>query len=219
MHTKFFFARSFWTPPLSEVSKRGWREGVGDEQPPQNSPKNSPEMCPPSPKGGIGKRVQKRGLNLSEGSGTFRQTFRDTPDSSFRNPRKTNFQSENSRRLWLFTIRCWKGFPANFDAAGKWFPDFPAVRNAIPAKVSAFSGKENGCWKIGCACGNAAGFSPPRPPQPSWVLLIQGRARTFRPPPLRVEKTPTPPGSLRTQKVNLCALFSYLKKVGRISGP
>ena len=35
-----------------------------------------------------------------------------------------------------------------------------------------FPAKESGCWKIGRACGNAAGFSPPRPPQPSWVLLI-----------------------------------------------
>ena len=64
-----------------------------------------------------------------------------------------------------------ESFPANFDAAGKSFPDFPTARNAIPAKVSAFSGKENGCWKIGPASGNAAGFSPPRPPRPSWVLL------------------------------------------------
>ena len=28
-------------------------------------------------------------------------------------------KSENSRRLWLSEIPCWKGFPANFDAAGK----------------------------------------------------------------------------------------------------
>ena len=32
--------------------------------------------------------------------------------------------SENSRRLWLSEIPCWKGFPANFDAAGKFFPIF-----------------------------------------------------------------------------------------------
>ena len=57
--------------------------------------------------------------------------------------------SENSTRLWLSEIPCWKSFPANFDAAGKLFPDFPAARHAIPAKFSAFSGKENGCWKIG----------------------------------------------------------------------
>ena len=30
-----------------------------------------------------------------------------------------NRESENSRRLWLSEIPCWKGFPANFDAAGK----------------------------------------------------------------------------------------------------
>ena len=72
--------------------------------------------------------------------------------------------SDNSRRLWLSEIPCWKGFPANFDAAGKFFPDFLAARNAIPAKVWALSGKENGCWKIGRTFRNAAGFSPPRPP-------------------------------------------------------
>ena len=75
--------------------------------------------------------------------------------------------SENLRRLWLSEIPCWKGFPANVDAAGKFLPDFPAARSAIPAKVWALSSKENGCWKIGCAFGNAAGFSPPRPAQPS----------------------------------------------------
>ena len=32
--------------------------------PDKNSPKNSPEMCHPSPKGGIGKKVQKRGVSL-----------------------------------------------------------------------------------------------------------------------------------------------------------
>ena len=86
-------------------------------------------------------------------------------------------KSESSRRLWLSEIPCWKCFPANFDAAGKFLTNFLAARNAIPAKVWAFSGKENGCWKIGRACGNAAGFSPPRPPQPSWVLLKKGKRR------------------------------------------
>ena len=66
--------------------------------------------------------------------------------------------SENSRRLWLSEIPCWKSFQANFDAAGKFLTDFPAARNAIPAKVWALSGKENGCWKMGRACGNAAGL-------------------------------------------------------------
>ena len=75
--------------------------------------------------------------------------------------------SESSRRLWLSEIPCWKSFRANFDTAGKFLADFPAARNAIPAKVWALSGKENGCWKIGRTFGNAAGFSPPRPPQPS----------------------------------------------------
>ena len=35
---------------------------------------------------------------------------------------------------------------------------------------------------------------------------FRGRARTFRPPPLRVED-PHPPGGLRTPKVSLCALL------------
>ena len=40
------------------------------------------------------------------------------------------------------------------------------ISNAIAAKVWALSDKENGRWKIGRAFGNAAGFSPPTPPQP-----------------------------------------------------
>ena len=66
--------------------------------------------------------------------------------------------SENSRRLWLSEIPCWKNCPANFDAAGKLFTNFPAARNAIPAKVWAFSGKENGYWKIGFASGTLLDF-------------------------------------------------------------
>ena len=60
-----------------------------------------------------------------------------------------------------------KSFRANFDAAVNFLTDFPAARNAIPAKVWALSGKENSCWKVGRAFGNAAGFYAPRPPQPS----------------------------------------------------
>ena len=52
-----------WGTLKSEVSKRGWREGVGDKQTPKKSPKSSSEMCPLLLRG-IGKRVQKRGLNL-----------------------------------------------------------------------------------------------------------------------------------------------------------
>ena len=80
--------------------------------------------------------------------------------------------SENSRRLWLSEIPCWKSFPTNFGAAGEFFTDIPAAPNAIPAKLWAFSGKDNGCWKIGPAFGNAPGFSPLRLPQPPWVSLI-----------------------------------------------
>ena len=31
----------------------------------------------------------------------------------------------DSKRLWLSEIHCWKGVPANFDAAGKILPRFP----------------------------------------------------------------------------------------------
>ena len=47
---------------------------------------------------------------------------------------------------------------------------FPAAQNAMPAKVWALSGKENGCWEIGPAFGNAPEFSPPRPPHPLPML-------------------------------------------------
>ena len=56
-------------------------------------------------------------------------------------------QSENSRRLWLSKLPCWKGFLANFDAAGKLFPDFPAARNAIPTKVWELSGNKMAAGK------------------------------------------------------------------------
>ena len=51
-----------------------------------------------------------------------------------------------------------EGFSFNFDAAGKLFPDFPAARDAIPAKVCAFFSKENTCWKVGLAFVKAPGF-------------------------------------------------------------
>ena len=56
--------------------------------------------------------------------------------------------SEKRRGLWLSEIPCWIGVPANFDAAGKLFPDFPAAQNAIPAKVWALSGKETAAGKL-----------------------------------------------------------------------
>ena len=48
---------------MSEVSKRGWREGVGDKQTPKKSQKGSPETCPPSPKGAQEKGTEKRPAN------------------------------------------------------------------------------------------------------------------------------------------------------------
>ena len=64
-----------------------------------------------------------------------------------------------------------EGSPANFNAAGTFFPDFPAARNAIPAKVWALSGKETGCRKIGPAFGNAPGFVLSETAQPSSIFL------------------------------------------------
>ena len=41
----------FLVNDLSEVLKRGWREGVGRLTGPKIQPKLFPELCPPSPKG------------------------------------------------------------------------------------------------------------------------------------------------------------------------
>ena len=49
------------------------------------------------------------------------------------------------------------------------------LRNAMPAKIWALSSKENGCCKIGSACGNAARFSPPRPETATAFLSSSGR--------------------------------------------
>ena len=59
--------------------------------------------------------------------------------------------------------RCWK-IPHRFSGSTKCYPcqGFGTFRQG------------NGCWKIGRAFGNAAGFSPLRPPQPSWVPLRLG---------------------------------------------
>ena len=54
-------------PVYSEVSKRGWREGVGSQWHPKCSKKCPPELCSPTRKGGIGKKVQRKGLNLWHG--------------------------------------------------------------------------------------------------------------------------------------------------------
>ena len=54
--------------PFSFVSKRGWREFVGDQRTPKysNKKKGPQKLCPPSHRG-IGTRVQKGGLNLWHG--------------------------------------------------------------------------------------------------------------------------------------------------------
>ena len=53
----------WWGPPQSEVSKRGWQEGVGDKQPPKRA-KNILQKCVPLLLRGHRKKVQKRGLNI-----------------------------------------------------------------------------------------------------------------------------------------------------------
>ena len=153
------------------------------------NPENSRRLFGGWQKGGFPKgwfwRMFPRNENRNEGTfgccpatktgkGTFACSPRKKTRTRVHSPKPPFYETAllSPSELWLSEIRCWKSFPANFDAAGKLFPDFPAARNAIPAKVWAFSGKENGCWRIGPAFGNAAGFSPPRPPQPSWVLLI-----------------------------------------------
>ena len=66
--------------------------------------------------------------------------------------------SENSRRLWLSEIRYWKSFPANLDAAGKVLADFPAARNAIPAKVWAFPTRKMAAGKLAAPAGTLLDF-------------------------------------------------------------
>ena len=89
----------------------------------------------------------------------FLTTNREKWEQNGASFRKVLFLLENSRRLWLSETRCWKNFPANFDAARKFFTDYPAAQNAIPAKLWAFSGR-----KIGLAFGHTPGFSALRPP-------------------------------------------------------
>ena len=65
----------------------------------------------------------------------------------------------------IAAIRCAKS--NKFRCRWKILPRFSgSTKHAVPGK-SLVSGKEHGCWKIGLAFGNAPGFSPPRPPQPS----------------------------------------------------
>ena len=46
----------FSTPILSGVSKRGWREGVGNQHRPKYSQNGTPELCSPTHKGGNRKK-------------------------------------------------------------------------------------------------------------------------------------------------------------------
>ena len=55
--------------------------------------------------------------------------------------------SENSRRLWLSEIRCWKSFPANLNAAGKFFTDlFSGSTKCFPCQ--SFGIFRQGKWLL-----------------------------------------------------------------------
>ena len=56
-------ATVLWVPLncfSSEVSKRGWREGVGDQERPKYSKKSPPKVCSPTHKGHRKKGAEKR---------------------------------------------------------------------------------------------------------------------------------------------------------------
>ena len=69
-------------PNYSEVSNRGWREGVGDKRTPKKNPKSSPEMCPPS-RGHREKGIEKRPESLAFKG--FRHANPLCPPTPFRN--------------------------------------------------------------------------------------------------------------------------------------
>ena len=57
-------------------------------------------------------------------------------------------QSENSSRLWLSAIPCWKSFPANFEAAGQFFTDFPAAPNGKCYPSQGLGSFRQGKWLL-----------------------------------------------------------------------
>ena len=60
-------------PPISEVSKRGWREGVGDQMRPKYSKKCPPKGCSPTPKGAQEKGGRKKAGIYGVGGISLRQ--------------------------------------------------------------------------------------------------------------------------------------------------
>ena len=66
----------------------------------------------------------------------------DWPKRHLRNPGFGSLFQKTREGRGCPKAPCWKGFPANFNAAGKFFPDFPAARHALPAKVWSLSSKE-----------------------------------------------------------------------------
>ena len=79
------------------------------------------------------------------------------------------FQSETREGGGCPKFSSGQVFRRTLTAPETFLPDFAGSRKASPTKVWAFSGMR----EIGLKFGNAAGFSLWRPPQPSWVLLIQ----------------------------------------------
>ena len=78
-----FHGYPFCGYPFCQRFRKGVRgRGLATNKPPQNSQKSCPEMCPPSPRWGIGKRVQKRGLNLWD---RFLRANPLCPPTTFRN--------------------------------------------------------------------------------------------------------------------------------------
>ena len=81
-----------------------------------------------------------------------------------------SFVSENSISPWLSEIPCWKSFPANFDAAGKFFTDFRQHELLSPPRSGDsghFLAKKMAAGKWAPPSGTLLDFPPLRPPQPS----------------------------------------------------
>ena len=65
--------------------------------------------------------------------------------------------SENSRRLWLSEIPCWKGIPTNIDAAGNPSPILRQQDMLFLPRFAHFPAR-NGCWKLTLPAGTLLDF-------------------------------------------------------------
>ena len=118
------------------------------------------------------------------------------------------------RRTWSGRKRCSHG---NFQTLELPLPDF-SLHQAQKVKLADFRGRN---MNTNSFCtnflntptvpgypGKMSGTSQVPSFETQGKQTFEGGRELFDHPLLRVEKIPTPPGSLRTQKVNLCALFS-----------